>query len=224
MAEEALAGRLAGLQEKIRAACARAGRDPGEVRIVAATKNHPPERLRRLHAAGCRAFGENRVQEALPKIADLADLDIEWHFIGHLQRNKARQIPGRFAWLHSLDGADLAEELDRRQAASGGRLACLVEVNVSGEPRKSGIPPAALPSLLDRSSSWKAIDVRGLMTMAPAGAPEPALRRVFGGLRELARRHGLRELSMGMSDDYSVAVEEGATMVRLGRALLGERT
>lgn len=223
MAQEAPAGRLTLLRETIRAACARTGRDPDGVRIVAATKTHPPERLRELHAAGCRAFGENRVQEALPKIAALSDLPIEWHFIGHLQRNKARHIPGRFAWLHSLDGPELARELDRRCAAAGRRLACLVEVNVSGEPRKSGIPPGELPALLDLSSGWKAIAIRGLMTMAPEKAPEPDLRRIFGGLRQLARRHALPELSMGMSDDFPIAVEEGATMVRLGRALLGER-
>lgn len=216
--------RCAAIRERMAAACRRAGRRPGDVRLVAATKTVPSERLRGLVAAGCRDLGENRIQEALPKIAALADLDPSWHFIGHLQRNKAKFVPGRFAWLHSLDTLDLARDLDRAIRSRGlPPLSCLVEVNVSGEPQKRGIAPEMLPAFLDGVARFESIVLRGLMTMSPAGASESFARHLFGTLRRLATRNGLKELSMGMSDDFETAVEEGATMVRIGRAIFGDR-
>ncbi len=214
---------LARLTERIAEAAARVGRPPGSVKLIAATKTAPPERLRALWGAGCRAFGENRVQEATLKIAALSDLAAEWHFIGHLQRNKAKSIPGRFTWIHSLDTLALAQTLERVCAAQGATLSCLVEVNMSGDPAKHGLAPEELPPLLEGAAALPHLCLEGLMTMASAGADEAALRRIFAGLRELARRHNLAELSMGMSDDFEIAIEEGATLVRIGRALLGDR-
>lgn len=223
MTPDALTDRLARVRERISAACARAGRRPESVRIVVATKTSPPERLRELAAAGCRDFGENRIQEALPKIAALADPAVTWHFIGHLQTNKAKSVPGHFTWLHALDSADLARTLERRCHTAGTRLSCLIEVNIAGEPQKSGIFPEKLHELLESTVNCPSLSILGLMTIAPLKADERILRSVFSGLRELGIRYRLPELSMGMSDDFEVAVEEGATLVRLGRALLGDR-
>jgi pyridoxal phosphate enzyme (YggS family) len=167
------------------------------------------------------------VQEALPKQEALPDLPVEWHLIGSLQRNKARQAVGRFALIQSVDREDLAVELDRR-AVAGAPQAVLVQVNCSGEPQKGGVEPEALLALLDVIRKLPRIDVRGLMTMAALTDDEAIQRSAFRRLRELrdrAREAGypLSELSMGMSGDYLVAVEEGATMVRLGTLLFGER-
>jgi hypothetical protein len=200
------------------------------VRIVAVTKTHGPEAVRAAAAAGLDAVGENRVQEALPKQEATADVPVEWHLIGTLQRNKARHAAGRFALIHSIDRLDLAGELDRRVAGlgEGARQAVLVQVNCSDEPQKGGADPAALPALLDGLRALARLDVRGLMTMAAFDAGESALRATFARLRTLrdaAEREGHRlpELSMGMSGDYGVAVEEGATLVRLGTVLFGAR-
>lgn len=224
-AEEALlAGRLASVRERIGSAARRAGRDPAAVRLVVATKTAEAGRLASLPSLGCRDLGENRVQEALGKIEALAGQGLAWHLIGHLQRNKARLVPGRFAWVHSIDSLALAQELSRRADAAGARVRCLVEVNVAAEPQKHGMPPAELPPFLDAATPLPGLSFEGLMTVAPFGAGETALRRVFAALRGLAAAHGLPELSMGMSDDLEIAVEEGATMVRIGRAILGDRS
>ena len=197
------------------------------VRIVAVTKTHGPEAVRAAAAAGLGDVGENRVQEALAKQDALADLPIAWHLIGTLQRNKARHAAGRFALIHSLDRADLAGELDRR-VASGMRQAVLVQVNCSDETQKGGVAPADLPALLDALDPFVRLEVRGLMTMSALTDDPREQRRAFRRLRELrddAERGGRRlpELSMGMSGDYGIAVEEGATMVRLGTVLFGAR-
>lgn len=197
------------------------------VRIVAVTKTHGPAAVRAAVAAGLADVGENRVQEALEKQAGLTDVPVAWHLIGTLQRNKARHAAGRFALIHSLDRPDLAAELDRRMPADQ-RQAVLVQVNCSGEPQKGGVEPEGLPALLEALRSFDRLDVRGLMTMSALTGDAGEQRRAFRQLRELrdaAERQGHRlpELSMGMSGDYPVAVEEGATMIRLGTVLFGER-
>jgi pyridoxal phosphate enzyme (YggS family) len=183
------------------------------VRIVAVTKTHGPEAIRAALAAGLRDIGENRVQEAFQKQEAVPELPIEWHLIGTLQRNKARHAAGRFALIHSIDRADLATELDRRVPA-GVQQGVLVQVNCSDEPQKGGVSPKALPALLDQLSALT--------------EDSTEQRRAFRRLRELrdaAERSGHRlvELSMGMSGDYPIAVEEGATMIRLGTVLFGGR-
>ena len=198
------------------------------VRIVAVTKTHGPEAVRAAFAAGLEDVGENRVQEALAKQDQLQDVPVRWHLIGSLQRNKARHAVGRFALIHSVDRAELAEELARR-VAPGGRQAVLVEVNCSGESQKGGIEPEGLPDLLDRIGGLPSLELRGLMTMAALTGDVAAQRAAFGRLRSerdrmAAAGYPLPELSMGMSGDYPIAVEEGATMVRLGTLLFGERT
>lgn len=197
------------------------------VRIVAVTKSHGPEAVRAALAAGLTDVGENRVQEALQKQEALAGVAVAWHLIGTLQRNKARHAAGRFALIHSVDRADLAAELDRR-VSPGARQAVLVQVNCSDEPQKGGVEPEALPALLDGLGGLERLELRGLMTMSALTDDVAEQRRAFRRLRELrdaaeAAGHRLPELSMGMSGDYPVAVEEGATMIRLGTVLFGER-
>lgn len=221
-----LPARLAQAREAIDRHQARSGwRHP--VTIVAVTKSHGPEAVRAAAAAGITAVGENRVQEALAKQAELADVPIAWHLIGTLQRNKARHAVGRFALIHSVDRLDLAQELARRVQA-GERQPVLVQVNCSNEPQKGGVDPAALAELLAGLEPLGALDVRGLMTMAALTADAAEQRRTFRLLRSLRDRaqetgHPLPELSMGMTADFPAAVEEGATMVRLGTLLFGER-
>ena len=198
------------------------------VRIVAVTKTHGPEAVRAALAAGIRQVGENRVQEALQKQEALLDVSVEWHLVGTLQRNKAKLAAGRFALIHSVDRADLAAELDRR-VVPGDRQPILVQVNCSAEPQKGGVEPASLPMLLDQLRILERIEVQGLMTMSALTDDRAEQRRAFRLLRELRDAsersgHRLPELSMGMSGDYPIAVEEGATMIRLGTILFGERT
>jgi pyridoxal phosphate enzyme (YggS family) len=197
------------------------------VRIVGVTKTHGPEAVRAAVAAGLRDVGENRVQEALEKQQALTDLSVEWHLIGTLQRNKARNAVGRFALIHSVDRMDLAAELDRRSTGEG-RQRVLVQVNCSAEPQKGGVAPGLLPALLDELQKLARLEVQGLMTMSALTDDPEEQRRAFRLLRELreaAERsgHRLPELSMGMSGDYAIAVEEGATMIRLGTVLFGAR-
>ena len=198
------------------------------VRIVAVTKTHGPEAVRAALAAGIREVGENRVQEALQKQEALLDVSVEWHLVGTLQRNKAKHAAGRFVLIHSVDRADLAAELDRR-VVPGDRQPILVQVNCSAEPQKGGVEPASLPMLLDQLRILERIEVQGLMTMSALTDDQAEQRRAFRLLRELRDAsersgHRLPELSMGMSGDYPIAVEEGATMIRLGTILFGERT
>jgi pyridoxal phosphate enzyme (YggS family) len=194
---------------------------------VAVTKTHGPEAVREAVAAGLDAVGENRVQEALPKQEALADVKVDWHLIGTLQKNKARHAAGRFALIHSVDRLDLAAELARRMPA-GQRQPVLIQVNCSGEPQKGGVEPDGLEALVQAVHGLPALDLRGLMTMAELVEDPERQRVAFRLLRELRDRCAaagavLPELSMGMSGDYLVAVEEGATMVRLGTLLFGER-
>ena len=201
---------------------------PHSVRIVGVTKSHGPDAIRAALAAGLTDVGENRVQEALAKQDALSGEPVRWHLIGTLQRNKARHAARRFALIHSVDRADLAAELDRR-VGPGERQAVLVQVNCSEEPQKGGAEPDELPALLAALAECRNLEVQGLMTMSALTEDRAEQRRAFRLLRELrdaaAREgHRLPELSMGMSGDYDLAVEEGATMVRLGTVLFGART
>jgi pyridoxal phosphate enzyme (YggS family) len=223
----ALAGSLAQVRETVARHQALAGwRHP--VRVVAVTKSHGLEAVRAALAAGLADIGENRVQEALQKQDALPDLPVRWHLIGTLQRNKARHAVGRFDLIHSVDRIELAAELDRR-AAPGSRQAVLVQVNCSSEPQKGGVAPGELPALLDGVREQGRLEVRGLMTMSALEADAAGQRESFRELRRLRdaeerRGYSLPELSMGMSADYPIAVEEGATMIRLGTVLFGERS
>jgi pyridoxal phosphate enzyme (YggS family) len=198
------------------------------VRVVAVTKGHGPDAVRAAAAAGLEDVGENRVQEALAKQVAVGSVPVTWHLIGTLQRNKARQAVGRFALIHSVDRPDLATELDRRSGSGPGRQRVLVQVNCSDEPQKGGVEPPGLVPLLAELAQLGHLEVTGLMTMSALTEDSAEQRRAFRRLRELrdeGERAGYRlpELSMGMSGDYTTAVEEGATMVRLGTILFGER-
>jgi len=199
------------------------------VTIVAVTKGFGLEAVEAALAAGLTDLGENRVQEAVAKIDTPVGRRATWHLIGHLQRNKAKDVPGRFGLVHSLDSAGLAEELDRRAATHGATVRALLQVSVAGETQKSGCAPAEAAGLAKRVAGLPHLALEGLMTIAPLTDDEAAQRRTFRGLREL--RDALKEdglwlptLSMGMSGDYGVAVEEGATVIRVGTALFGART
>jgi len=227
-----IADRVAAVRERIARAAERAARSPGEVRLVAISKTHPPEAVRAAFAAGVRDFGENRVQEAEPKIAATADLresGLRWHLVGHLQSNKARRAAALFEVVQSLDSLDLAFRLARSGAETGRPVGALVQVDLAGEETKFGLPEAELLPALEALRGREGLRIEGLMVLPPyLGDPEkvrPFFRRLRG-LAERAAAAGLlvgRELSMGMSHDYEAAVEEGATIVRVGTAIFGER-
>lgn len=219
---------VAAVRARIAAAAARACRSADEVSIVAVTKGHPLERAREAAAAGLLDLGENRVQEALAKQDAWPDAPVRWHLIGHLQRNKAKLAAGRFALIHSLDSVRLADALESAATAAGIVQEVLVEVNVACEPQKSGVLPEEAPDLVRHAATLDHLRLRGLMTMAPYTPDSAVQRRAFRQLRELRDRLATSDLdlgvlSMGMSDDFEIAVEEGATMVRLGTVLFGER-
>lgn len=213
-----VAGNLAAVRARIAAAAKRAGRDPAAVRLIAVAKTKPPELVHAALAAGVRDIGENYVQEAAAKRAGVGG-EAVWHLIGRLQRNKAGRALEIFDLIHSVDSAALGDALARRAAERGRPARILVEVNVGGEASKAGVAPGALPALLERLCDPR-LSVEGLMTVpAPGTDPRPQ----FARLRVLRDAAQLRELSMGMSDDFEIAIEEGATMVRVGRAIFGER-
>lgn len=227
MAGEEIAERLAAVRERIAHAAERAGRDPAEVLLVAVTKDVDPERILRAVAAGAADLGENRAQELVRKREALPDVPARWHFIGTLQRNKVRAVAGRVALIHSVDSVPLGESVARRAADSGSEQHVLVQVNVSGEGTKTGVDPAAAAEVVGALRAVPGLRVRGLTTIAPAEEPEAA-RASFRALRllrdELAGRYAeVRELSMGMTSDFEAAVEEGATIVRVGTAIFGPR-
>jgi pyridoxal phosphate enzyme (YggS family) len=219
---------LGAVRERIEQACLRADRDSESVRLVAVSKTFPAERVRELLRYEQRLFGENRVQEALAKIPAVGSGAV-WHLIGPLQRNKARHAVGAFELIHGVDSLKLAAELDRRAAAAGVRQRILIQLNLADEGTKSGVGEAELWPLLDAVAEMRHLDLRGLMTIPPPVKQAEESRPWFVRLRGLrdraARRLGraLPELSMGMTDDFEVAVEEGATLVRVGRAIFGER-
>ena len=211
---------LAGVRERVALACKKAGRRPEEITLVAVTKGVGPEMISQAHSLGIRHFGENRVQEAQEKISALKPLDITWHMVGHLQTNKAKLALELFQAIDSVDSLSLAQALSRRALAP---LPILLEVNVSGEATKFGFISEALPLALEEIARLPNLEVRGLMTLAPLVKDPQEVRPIFSRLRGLAQALGLKELSMGMSGDFEVAIEEGATQVRLGRAIFGPR-
>jgi hypothetical protein len=219
---------LAAVRGRIAAAAARSGRSAEAVTIVAVTKGHPLERVREAAAAGLLDIGESRVQEAVAKQAAWPDAPVRWHLIGHLQRNKARLSVGRFGLIHSLDSVRLADALEAAAAGVGVVQGVLVEVNVAREPQRSGAMPEDAPGLVAHAAQLPHLAVRGLMALAPDTPDTGAQRQAFRRLRELRDSLAtsalpLAVVSMGMSNDFEVAVEEGATMVRLGTILFGER-
>ncbi len=222
-----VADNLALVRQRIAAACQRAGRDPSGVRLVAASKTVGPARIAEALAAGQKIFGENYVQEARGKAAELPGAT--WHFIGRLQTNKAAQAVKLFELIHSLDSARLAVELDRRARAAGKVQEVLIEVNLAGEETKAGVPEAELGDLVRRVSELANLELRGLMCLPPFFDQPERVRPYFIRLRrlrdELRESSGLAlpELSMGMSGDFEAAIEEGATLVRVGTAIFGRR-
>jgi len=217
-----LSAQLQAVRARIADAARRAGRLPESIRLICVTKSVSLARIQEAVAAGATDLGENRVQEAAPKITALGHT-VRWHMIGHLQRNKAKAALGLFDYVHSVDAVELAQALERYAASCGRTVPILVEVNVSREPAKHGVTPDALAPLLTAMRSLGHLQVRGLMTMAPIVARPEAARPYFRALRELSERFHLPELSMGMSQDFEVAVEEGATMVRIGSAIFSRR-
>lgn len=218
----AIAANAADVRRRIAAAAARAGRDPAAVRLIAVTKTFPAEVCAAAVAAGIQDLGENRVQEGVGKVAALAAAGLHptWHLVGHLQTNKVKAALSAFRVIHSVDSLDLAAVISRRATAP---IEVLVEVNVAAEPSKFGFAVAETPAACERIAALPNLMLRGLMTVAPQTDDPETVRPVFRQLRELAAALGLPELSMGMTDDFEVAVEEGATMVRVGRALFGPR-
>jgi pyridoxal phosphate enzyme (YggS family) len=236
-----LAERIEAIHERIATAARRAGRNAADVSLLAVSKERPAEMAFAAYAAGQRCFGENRVEEAGPKIAAVAELiqewhgntlalPPEWHMIGHLQSRKAAQVIPWAAMVHSVDSEKLARRLNTFASEAHRELPILLEVNVADEASKDGLAPEAVPALIETILTLPALRLEGLMTVAPIAADPDEVRPVFAALRELlfalARRFpqaDWRHLSMGMTDDFEVAIEEGATLVRIGRAIFGER-
>jgi PLP dependent protein len=213
---------LEAVHERVARACERAGRKPDDVLLIAVSKTVEIERIRLAVTAGVRALGENRVQEAKEKVAGFGR-PVPWHLIGSLQTNKARDAVELFDWIHSVDREELARELDRRAHQRERRVKILVQVNVGEEPQKGGVHPAELKGLLESLTALSNLEVRGLMCIPPAAETADASRPWFKRLRELRDAAGLEHCSMGMSGDFEVAIEEGATMVRVGTAIFGPR-
>jgi pyridoxal phosphate enzyme (YggS family) len=227
-----IATRLDHVRARIRRAAESCGRDPASVRLVAVAKTFPAADVRRAAAAGATDVGENYIQEAREKVEALRDLGLRWHFIGHLQRNKAGQAVHLFDLIHTVDSARLGAEIDRAAARMGKRQDVLVQVNVAGEATKSGVAPDEAAPLVRELSAMGAVRVRGLMTMPPFFDEPERVRPFFAELRRIAERiralglpnAGMDELSMGMTGDFEAAIAEGATLVRVGTAIFGGRS
>jgi pyridoxal phosphate enzyme (YggS family) len=220
---------LSRVRERIEHAAAKVGRDPGEIKLVAVTKTVAVERIREAIAAGATSFGENYVQEAKTKIEEIGKSGIHWHFIGHLQSNKAKYAVSLFDLIHAVDSITLARDLDKRAAAAAKIVGCLIEVNLSQEGSKFGVSKERTSELIHGLRDLKNISVQGLMTMPPYADDPEAARPYFAALRKLRDEIAgsgipLLELSMGMSSDFEKAIEEGATIVRIGTAIFGERS
>jgi pyridoxal phosphate enzyme (YggS family) len=223
-----LAETLPPVQARIAAALQRAGRAPGAVTVIAVTKTHPPEAVLAAVAAGLTQIGENKVQEARAKQAETGQRG-EWHLIGHLQSNKVKYVPALFDWVHSLDSLEIAAALDERAREEGKKLKVLLQVNPSGEITKFGVPPEKAAALAEAVNALPSLELRGLMMLAPYYEEVERTRPHFAALREtrdrLEKETGLvlPELSMGMSSDFEIAIEEGSTFLRLGTILFGQR-
>ena len=226
--EEPVRERLARVVDRIGRAAARAGRRAEDVRLVAVSKTQPTARLVEAYEAGARTFGENYVQEAAGKVSALPGA--EWHLIGRLQRNKAAKAVSLFSWIESVDSARLLEEVSRRAEAAGRVVPVLLEVNLAGEGSKGGVTPGDLARLIEAAAGLRGVSVRGLMAIPPVSGGAEASRPWFARLRGLLEGcpplpggQRMTELSMGMSNDFEAAIEEGATMVRVGTAIFGSR-
>jgi len=228
----ALRARLTGVRERLARATDRAGRDPASIRLVAVSKTFSADHVRAAADAGQIDFGENKVQEAIDKMDRTADLSIRWHLVGHLQSNKANKAGARFQTIHSVDAVTLGERLDRAAAAAGRRLELLVQADLAREVTKHGAREDELTAIFDAARAWTAARVAGLMLLPPAAEDPEASRPYFRELQAVRARllargvdsSMLTELSMGMSHDFDVAAEEGATLVRVGTAIFGSRS
>ena len=231
MALAHIADNLRAVRARIDAAAGRVGRDPGGVTLIAVSKTFGADHVRAAWEAGQRDFGENKVQEGLQKMAETADIPIKWHLIGHLQSNKARKAAGPFACIHSVDSVDLLERLDTAAVAAGVAPDVLVQVDLAREATKFGAPREVARRVVDAALGCRALRMRGLMLLPPWSDDPELARPWFRQLQELQRAwlddgvpaSALRDLSMGMSHDFTAAVEEGATMVRVGTAIFGRR-
>lgn len=217
------------VEKRIALAAERVGRKASDVRLIAVSKGRSAAEIEELQQQGIKAFGENYVQEFIQKY-DVIEKDVEWHFIGHLQRNKAKYLAGKIRLIHSLDNLELARVLHKLKVLHGGSWQVLVQVNIAEEPTKYGVHPSKLSDFLDEISDLDGVEVCGLMTIAPFYEEPEATRPIFRKLYELKQEMeikkrwlNLRHLSMGMSNDFEIAVEEGATLVRIGRALFGNK-
>lgn len=216
------------LLEKVAALSKEAGRDPQEIAVIAVSKMHPLEAIIAVYESGCRQFGESRIQEALPKM-ESAPKDIHWHLIGSLQKNKVNRAVGKFALIHSVDSVELAQKISQSSQAMGLTSAILLEVNTSGELSKHGLSPEAWTAAFDTVQRLPNLEVQGLMTMAPLTEDEAVIRKTFSSLRQLkdeltpyaANKSAFKHLSMGMSHDYPIAIQEGATLLRIGTEIFG---
>jgi pyridoxal phosphate enzyme (YggS family) len=230
---EKILDNIKNVRERIKRACERSGRNENEIKIVAVSKTFPPDFIKFAYEGGIRDFGENYVQEALRKINELEELKIIWHFIGHLQKNKAKFIPGNFDYLHSLDSIELLKELEKRCSAAQKEIKALVQINIGKEQTKSGIMPENVFEFFEKALEFepKYVKICGLMVIPPPPKDKEDSRKYFRELmkiKEECARKGipenmLAEISAGMSDDFEIAIEEGATIVRLGRAIFFER-
>ncbi len=217
--EQVIRRNLTAIQERIEAAATAAGRQASEITLVAVTKSVGVDEIRVLRDLGIRHFGENRVDVAREKVAALADDALVWHMVGNVQRRKAKEVLRVFDTIDALDRVALADALQQRCEAEGVTCRTLLEVNVSGEAQKHGVPPDSVEEVLAHVETLSRVQVDGLLTMAPYEATDDVLRSVFRTLRDLANRAGLGVVSMGMSNDFESAIAEGATQVRIGRAL-----
>ena len=232
MALEYIAGNLQTVRARMAAAAGRCRRDPDDITLIAVSKTFGADHVRAAWTAGQRDFGENKVQEAVQKIGETADLAINWHLIGHLQSNKARKAAAPFACIHSVDSLDLLQKLDAAAAAAGATPDVLVQVDLAGEATKFGAPSAAARRLVDAALGAKAVRLKGLMLLPPWSDDPEQARPWFQQLRSLREAWladgvpvaALAHLSMGMSHDFEAAIEEGASMIRVGTAIFGKRT
>jgi pyridoxal phosphate enzyme (YggS family) len=230
---EKILDNIKNVKERIKRACERSGRNENEIKIVAVSKTFPSDFIKFAYEGGIRDFGENYVQEALKKINELKELKITWHFVGHLQKNKAKFIPGNFEYLHSLDSIELLKELEKRCSAAQKEIKVLVQINIGKEQTKSGIMPENVFEFFEKALEFepKHVKICGLMVIPPPPKDKEDSRKYFRELmkiKEECARKGipenmLAEISAGMSDDFEIAIEEGATIVRLGRAIFFER-
>jgi hypothetical protein len=218
-----IAENLQAVKSRIAVAERAAGRAPGTVALLAVSKTHAPALVQQAYAAGQRAFGENYVQEALDKMAQLADLPLEWHLVGPLQSNKTRAVAERFDWVHTVDRERVARRLAEQRPAGMAPLNVLMQVNASGEASKSGVAPADVTALAAAVAAMKNLRLRGLMAIPEPGAPRSRFGEIGDLFRGLRGEFGLDTLSLGMSDDLEAAIAAGSTLVRIGTAIFGER-